>query len=85
MGWRPEGWEEIKGTVTKHHAYLQTMNDRICFTAGFEAGAAAMLEALKVSEVHLYINNQNVVSINFSKTSFPCKGWLVFIPDEETQ
>lgn len=86
MNWRPEivKWEQafIEAVETHNTAIRGGNYGRILF----EAGADAMLEALKNTGVHID-ENQNPLNTTvggildfFNKCE---RGWLVFIPDEE--
>jgi len=71
MKWRPEGWEN-KYDKTPWHTDVDWQQEDVAI--GFEAGADAMLEALKGQ------GHQNWLA---SIEGENCQGKWVFIPDEE--
>jgi len=82
MSWRPEGWEN-PFTEDKHNDF-ESVDD------SYEAGADAMLEALKgdglnvdiSAGVRVYIGGKPNLLYR-TKGTPTGKGKLVFIPDEE--
>jgi hypothetical protein len=73
--WRPNGW---------FNEYLPDNNEHMCcFEPGhaFEAGADALLEALKHSKYSARVDFGQV-AINIPQEESQRKGTLVFIPDE---
>ena len=73
MSWRPKDWEAIKERL------------EITWSSGlFEAGADAVMEALK-AEGH-YVKGMESVAADDSVLKFIVPkeaGWWVFLPDEE--
>lgn len=83
MNWRPDRWknpyhktEKALGTVVKFNEYPE-------FEI-FEAGADAMLEALKKNRMYSLDEEKMVLSaVDILQKSGCGKGWLVFIPKEQ--
>lgn len=67
--YRPEGWENEYGSSITQKAY--------------EAGADAMLEGLKKDCYAEIKGSEPWYMYGVDETEDSCKGWLVFIPDEE--
>lgn len=87
--WRPESWEEVIREVWGKATQIGEQ-----FPVGFEAGADAMLEALKELPTTVYgiLLEGLVIDKNGEFKDIPCdancyrkKGWLIFIPDEEVK
>ena len=74
--WRPEGWEEIRKRVV-----YGDMENGYTWSTGFEAGADAMLKALR--EAGMYGDGDNPDWIEpLCLCIMPgMKGYLVFIPE----
>lgn len=74
--WRPEGWDKYK--LVKHCPYA---NGEDCkrLLEHFEAGADAMLEALKKKGAMMTPKQMKLI---VPDRKYPY-GYLVFIPDEE--
>jgi len=80
MNWRPKNWDEQKEVITKRYAYLDKLRDKIHFGDGLEAGADALLEALrKECGVRVTKDTMMMTAPIFERAD----GWLVFIPDKE--
>lgn len=86
--WRPKNWEE---TRTKYQQQVP-----LSITTNFEAGADAIVEALKAKAEYIYPHEDSIPcpigeELLFRKWYYyprlnikpetPC-GWMVFIPDE---
>lgn len=71
MSWRPDDWEEIRGDAIGHAPTESTL--------AFEAGADAMLEALKKRGCLMTPEQMRVLAPD---RKYPY-GWLVFIEEEE--
>ncbi len=80
--YRPKDWERIKNEVQDSFAYTDDADVvRYPDMEIFEAGADAMLEALKKSEGrHRILPQDNDCLSNLYPEQI---GYLVFIPDEE--
>ncbi len=78
--WRPKDWKNLyhKKQLSQSPPY-QGLEDNPAYNA-YESGADAMLKALKKQGSHIYQEGE-VVSINVPMHK--CKGYLIFIPDEE--
>ena len=82
--WRPDGWEETLREILDHFN-VTYMNSEECKL--IEAGANAMLEALKKDA--LYSNDDekmvckpHISAVDMINATNSKKGCLVFIPDE---
>jgi hypothetical protein len=78
--WRPEGWENPYPTMQQmreFHADKAFFYDPQCRNA-FDAGADAMLEALKQQ-----FDSEHLESYQTHNMCNGCPGTWVFIPDEE--
>lgn len=73
MNWRPEGWQTLKAKNYPLHCF--TPDD--CVGMAFEAGADAILEALK--------QTGTPTGLKYTAYANDRKGWLVFIPDKEAE
>lgn len=87
--WRPDNWERIKPKKqSKGIVGISEPN----FDYGVEAGADAMLEALKVKgvqgEIHSTFWGNSIWWVGLNNVSefldghLKENGWLIFIPDE---
>ena len=78
--WRPEGWEDIKDKYLALHSEKWAWDDE-----SFEMGADTMLEALKERGTAItedqWVQIWGKEGITGWKTG---NGYLVFIPDKET-
>jgi hypothetical protein len=77
MNWRPEGWDSSKAPSTQFEAdSAHEMLQKV-----FEAGADAMLEALKSKGAWMTPEQMKLLAPD---RKYPF-GWLVFIPEKENQ
>jgi hypothetical protein len=75
MSWRPEGWQTLKAKDNPLHCFAPDA----CVGQSFEAGADAMLVALRKMGAHS-------IDTTISFSEIKQKGeTLVFIPDEESE
>lgn len=85
MSWRPEGWvnkhRDVAKTLEQHKVSSDTVQIAHLEADLFEAGADAMLEALKKGAQYTGYEKE-VVSVNIP-TSGLLKGWIIYIPDEK--
>ena len=75
--WRPEGWV-IQGEPLDPFIFSNNCNKKLIYVTGYEAGADAMLEALKKEGVHF--EKDEWTDDSTFETEVP--GTVVFIPDE---
>ena len=68
-GWRPEGWETLK----PKNAVLHCIAPDQCVGTAYEAGADAMLEALRKRSTRRILPEHGY---------HDDKGFIVFIPDD---
>lgn len=84
MSWRPEGWENPHGFNTSDAGYQFGDIERHW---AYEAGATAMLEALKAGGERVEAGEEWVLRFKESQYTIELKyaeqpGHLVFIPEE---
>ena len=70
--WRPEGWNTLKAKNQPLHCFAPD----VCVGEAYEAGADAMMKALKDRGVHRY---------NQPFDAPPNTGTWVFIPDKDVE
>ena len=79
--WRPKDWKNPFPMVENDEGVLEY--------ATYEAGADAMLEALRGSGVYMVVNENRILLVTPETMVYPIKciteGTLVFIPDEEQE
>ena len=78
MSWRPENWENKYDKEEWHTEVDWQLED---LAIAYEAGADAMLEALKEGGYRTEYIPTSEMAKNTGKLKFG-KGWLAFIPDE---
>ena len=75
--WRPDGWV-IEGEPLDPFIFSNDCNKKLIFSTGYEAGADAMLKALKKEGVHF--EKDRWTDDSTFETEVP--GTVVFIPDD---
>jgi len=73
--WRPDDWLKIKNSLMSHGTRFAIAVESHNYEEAFEAGADAMLEALKKEGSFFHGRDWAQVEIDRA-------GWLVLIPDE---
>jgi len=82
--YRPEGWEQPEVTIKSGEGSTQDILNK----ASYEAGADAMLNALKeqsLAHLNIGLSDDDIITIKIPAawTKAFLKGTLVFIPDKD--
>ena len=80
MSWRPENWEETTFHLGFNTPYKCASKELGVFGDGVEAGADAMLEALKKDGVFTYGHHTPDIDLGDAPE---VSGYWVFTPEEE--
>lgn len=85
MNYRPEGWDAESIVINLYQEVLTTESTDEKERKLVEAGADAMLEALRKEGTHLVGDTIIPAQGKFPEIHCPggTMGWLIFIPDEE--
>lgn len=78
--WRPENWKNPFVNPI-YYDLLMTKETLEDFKQTFEAGADAMLKALREDGGHRVLPQDNEIPVKLNQL-FPKVGWVVFIPDD---